>query len=354
MRNAAVVLSLAFASSALAGGGPRFTTAYGQTYAEVGDPGNADYTYEVFPGGPTRSVGGVNYRYRIAVTEVTNAQWAEFANAIAPHLDSIGGWGSDFAPTLSYDGFNPQGDPVFGVVAGAEHNPARMGWRWAARYTNWLHNDKATTLDAFQSGAYDASTFGREVGEFGFQEYTDQSTRSDGARFWIPSEDEWVKAAYYDPNRFGERQGGYWQFPGMSDDPLVTAPPDQGGETNAGGYWYGGEGSGLVPFDVGSYPDAASYYGVLDASGGQWEWTETWTSDLFERARYVIGTTYFLDPNDIGPTDLLGIDLLQSGLPDGELSGLRLAMTVPAPGAASTGVVLMVLCTAFGRRRSND
>ena len=68
MRNT-VLLSLAFASSAMAGGSPRFTEAYGQTFAEVGNAGNADYTYEVYPGAPIRSIGGVNHRYRIAVTD---------------------------------------------------------------------------------------------------------------------------------------------------------------------------------------------------------------------------------------------------------------------------------------------
>jgi hypothetical protein len=337
MRTIALVSSLTLASCAFAST-PRFTTAYGQTYAEVGDPGNADYTYEVLPGGPTRSIGGVDYRYRIAITEVTNAQWAEFANAISPHLDSIGGWGSDFAPTLSYDGFNPQGDPVFGVVAGAENNPARMGWRWAARYTNWLHNDKALTVEAFQTGAYDTSRFAEGGGT---------SVRLDGARFWIPSEDEWVKAAYYDPNRFGEGQGGYWQFPGMSDDPLITAPPDEGGESNVGGFWYGGEGSGLVPFDVGSYPNAASSYGVLDASGGESEWTDTIAFSQLNM-RLALGGDYTLDAKFHAQVEVIGAyaTTIFNGAP---WHGFRIAASVPSPGAA-----LLVACVPLlvaGRRR---
>ncbi len=333
MRAIAAIASLALASCAFAT--PRLTTVYGQTYAEVGNPGNADYTYELFPGGPTRSVGGVNNRYRIAVTEITNTQWAEFTNAITPHLDSIGGWGSDFAPSLTFNFVG--GLPVFAARSGEENYPARMGWRWAARYCNWLHNGKALTADAFESGAYDASTFGIEVGEFGFQEYTDQSSRSDGARFWIPSEDEWVKAAYYDPNRFGEGQGGYWQFPGMNEDPLVVAPPDQGGETNAGGQDY--EGPGEIPFDVGSYQNAASYYGVLDSSGGHQEWSETWTSDLFEIARFTLGSSYFEDPKLVEYRDLLGFGLQGNGAPDGSTAGLRLAMIVPTPGVGMPALV---------------
>lgn len=350
MRPGILALSLAFSPLALAGGSPRFTQVYGQTYAEVGNPGNADYTYKTVPGGSnTRSVGGVDYRYRIAVTEVTNSQWAEFANAITPHLDSIGGWGSDFAPSLTFDFAG--GLPVFSPRSGEETYPARMGWRWAARYCNWLHNGKALAAEAFESGAYDTSTFGTEIGEYGFTEYTDQSTRSDGARFWIPSEDEWVKAAYYDPNKNGEGHGGYWLFHGMRDDPLVTAPPEQGGETNAGGFDYSGPGE--IPFDVGSYTDIASHYGVLDSSGGEWEWSETWTSDLFERARYALGSANHIPAKYVEEMDMLGIDLLSHGAPDGSVVGLRLAMVVPTPGIVSPGAVGLILCTAFKRRRSH-
>jgi hypothetical protein len=223
-----------------------------------------------------------------------------------------------------------------------------MGWRWAARYTNWLHNDKALSLDAFQSGAYDASTFGTEIGEYGFTEYTDQSTRSDGARFWIPSEDEWVKAAYYDPNRFGEGQGGYWRYPGMSDDPLITAPPDLGGETNAGGFWYGGENSGELPFDVGQFPNAASYYGVLDISGGEGEFTETWSNDD-NRARRALGSDYFLEAKLIPEFDDIEPWVLDSVPPTTPFFGFRLAMAIPSPGLITLAPVML---GHFFQRRS--
>lgn len=343
MRNAAVVLSLAFASSAFAGGGPRYTQAYGQTYAEVGNPGNADYTYELFPGGPTRSIGGVNHRYRIATTEVTEVQWAEFANAITPFLNDKEYYNADFAPTLSIVGFS-NGRPVFGADG---PSPTRMGWRWAARYCNWLHNDKAVTAEAFESGAYDTSTFGVDPDTTGFPEFTDQSSRSDGARFWIPSEDEWVKAAYYDPNRYGEDQGGYWRHPGMSDDALVSAPPDMGGETNASGQYY--EGPGEIPFNVGSYPTAASYYGVLDASGGEVEWTETWINPDSPVFRVALGSRYFTWPGDAPDRDRID-GRFSTFSPDGTVSGLRLAMAVPSPG--SSLVVFGFVFASCQRKRS--
>src|SRR5690606_23240620 len=104
-----------------------------------------------------------------------------------------------------------------------------------ARYCNWLHNGKVNEQWAFDTGAYDASTFGRdENGDF-----TDDYTPLPGARFWIPSVDEWLKAVYYDPDRHGPGEGGWWLFPDSSDDPLVIGYPEDGGETNGSLFWTG-------------------------------------------------------------------------------------------------------------------
>jgi hypothetical protein len=43
-------------------------------------------------------------------------------------------------------------------------------------------------------------------------------TKNAGATFWIPSEDEWYKAAYFDQNLEGG--AGYWLYPTQSN----TAP----------------------------------------------------------------------------------------------------------------------------------
>ncbi len=55
----------------------------------------------------------------------------------------------------------------------------------AMRFTNWLHNGQGS--GDTESGAYTIGSGTDEV-------------RSANAKYWIPSEDEWYKAAYYDPN----------------------------------------------------------------------------------------------------------------------------------------------------------
>jgi formylglycine-generating enzyme required for sulfatase activity len=44
------------------------------------------------------------------------------------------------------------------------------------------------------------------------------SARKPGARYWIPSENEWYKAAYYDPSPTGP-EDDYWRFPWGVDEP---------------------------------------------------------------------------------------------------------------------------------------
>lgn len=139
--------------------------------------------------------------------------------------------------------------------------PIQVGFEYAARYCNWLHNGKVNEAWAFENGAYDTSTFRRD--ENGV--YQGQEAHNPGAKFWIPTVDEWVKATYYDPNRYGDGQGGYWMYPNMSDE-----RPISGVTTNAGEF-----GDITMPGDVGQFPNALSPWGLLDTSGGRNEMTES-------------------------------------------------------------------------------
>ncbi len=96
-----------------------------------------------------------------------------------------------------------------------------ISWRDAAMFVNWLNNGKQAALDSLMHGAYDVNTFGTNPdGTF-----TDQLTHSPGARFWIPTFDELLKSFHYDPNKFGQGQGGWWQQPNGTDTPLISGPP---------------------------------------------------------------------------------------------------------------------------------
>lgn len=224
-----------------------------------------DVNNPAYGGGPLGELSGrgsVPYEYRISRLELTSAQFLEFVNTFWESAQIplpywfIGSSGILFdlqGPYQLRDDLPSAGMiPVIG-----------LNWRVSAMYCNWLHNGKSSDLDSLQGGAYDVSTFGTNPdGTF-----TDQITRSPGAKFWIPSLDEWIKAAHYDPDRYGPGEGGWWLYPNSSDMPLIPGPPGFG--QTSGGQFIGSE---YVP--LGAYGRQLSPWGLWDASGGAAEWTE--------------------------------------------------------------------------------
>lgn len=323
----AIAGSAAYADAAGAEAPPN----YGFEFATITHPGNAPRTI-TNPLRPPTSAGRVDYAYRIATTEVTRAQWVEFVRAYAPFTASNEQSSLQMLGNGIIRSGTIQGVPQY-VVAEGPTWWADPGWRYAARYANWLHNGRkpagvATAAD-FASGAYDTSTFMVQNGVA-----LDQRVRSPGALFWIPNIDEWVKAAYFDPNRYGEGQPGYWDYPTTSDTAPIAGLPGQGGQTNTGFF--------PAPFDVGQYPSVQSPWGLLDASGGGTEFLENWQGEF---TRLIVGsrTGSTLEP-EISDRYLRvgGISPTNFGY------ALRIASAVPAPGP---GLMVGFLASAISIRR---
>lgn len=75
-----------------------------------------------------------------------------------------------------------------------------LSWFDLARYCNWLHNN----YGSLETGAYTLNNAGG--GSI--------ITKNAGAKYYIPSENEWYKAAYY---KGGSTNAGYWTFATRSD-----------------------------------------------------------------------------------------------------------------------------------------
>jgi hypothetical protein len=310
---------------------------YDFQWATIGDPGNIPY-----PGGPEgqkAGIGVVDSTYRISRYEVTTAQWMEFLNAFASFPESQTGlsepgiWGA----RRGFGGIPYALDPT---VPNAAMVPIfGMTWRSAARYVNWLHNDKAVTLEALNTGVYDASTFGSSGPVF-----TDQLRHDLDAKFWIPTRDEWIKAAHYDPNRHGPGQAGWWQYSHRSDSPAVSGLPGVG-QTTAG-----------LPFDLmpsliplGAYPEVQSPWGLWDTSGGNWEWTEEVFFEDRPRSRGIDGSHAGLS-SDVAA--LLDVAWNRASIdPSSQLPTLRVAGVVPSPTAAFTLITAFSLQLTIRQRR---
>lgn len=284
----------------------------------ISDPGNRNCTREEAPGlwgtsvqTPDRGFGRVDYTFQIAKTEVTNIQWLEFVRAYAPYWTGVA-----FDSNFTGSGVNWSGTTkTYSVTPGTEDFPIAVSWRMAARYCNWLHNNKADEIESFHSGVYDVNSFGVDEST----RITDQARRNPNSRYWIPDIDEWTKAMHWDPGFTGSGSGRYRYFPFSSD--TADCPLNS---------------SGQVP--VGSLPECLSPWGVLDGSGGQQEWLETITWSL--TARWVRGSGVGAPLGFIHDR----LDWYDSGFPDGILKGLRLAKAVEQPcNAADAADPLSVL-----------
>ncbi len=325
----------------------------GIDFVTVGAVGNAPWVGDGSPNDQAVGRGQVNYEYRIGKMEITTGQWVEFMNAAfdrpqsewLPFMNWPDNWGgASTSPTTA-------GGRRWVAPAGQElRMVGDLTWRQAAIYCNWLHNNKSLDQSAFLTGAYDVSTFG-DATPFGF---TDQRERSPGARYFIPTWDEWLKAAHYDPNKQNPdgSVGGWWQYANKRDQVLIYGPPpafggDGTGMANAG-FNLPGFTERFIP--LASYPTQQSPWGLLDTAGGMTEWMET---------------GYY---NSLGTLDARGLDGSGWGSSSGVAmavdsirtwggewpnlafsdNGFRIAAVVPAPGGA--GLMIVLACWTARRR----
>lgn len=196
-----------------------------------------------------------------------------------------------------------------------------------------LHKGKHASLE---SGAYDTSTFGFRSD----RSFTDQVTHSPGAKYWIPTLDEWMKAVYYDPNRSGLGLEGWWEYPNSSNTPLIPGRPGIG-QTSAGLNFA----TLQMGISLGAYTDQQSPWGLMDASGGTTEWIEEPQFGPPFTRRGQMGSS-IVNMTSLG-LDRVGQIGSQSPETQGGRSGLRLASAVPSP----SGIVVVLAGVMTMRRR---
>jgi formylglycine-generating enzyme required for sulfatase activity len=263
-------------------------TAFGQVdplsgidFVTITAPGNAAWAGNGSAQDQAVGRGSVGYEYRIGKFEVTTSQWAEFMNAAfdrpqsewISHLLPPGQWGAAGTTPNTPGGrrwFVPAGNEMRGVGG--------IDWRMAAIYCNWLHNNKSLDRSAFLSGAYDVSTFAY-VQSGPFTVFTDQRTRSAGARYFIPTWDEWLKAAHYDPNKTNAdgSVGGWWTYSNSTDSPFVPGPPGElvNGQLATANFGFQNAGDlSCWSVPLGSYAGVQSPWGLVDTAGMTQEWVE--------------------------------------------------------------------------------
>jgi formylglycine-generating enzyme required for sulfatase activity len=310
---------------------------------KVGSPGNpsvgivpfSDAIYQSCASAPSGcvTVGGVDYPYRIGQLEITNKQWVKFLNTVDP------------AGTARHDLYDDteasSGWPKYGSInrsssAGKGHHYSVSYPDWAdkpyafanfvqaARFVNSLYNGRLLSKHTSSKNGFDYVAYKVRLARHsqkGMYNLNDPaSKRSHKSGFVVPSQNEWIKAAYYDPS--GRGTYSYWKYPtnpgafNDTDTPpgATTLNPATGDVTNASThkplatYHASGEPaptwcpaaieprsdcSSVNPFGIDPTTYAKGYqgsvstvgqaktpspWGTLDQGGNAVEWTDTITS----------------------------------------------------------------------------
>lgn len=238
-------------------------------WVTIGNPNNAAQSASNRSHGQNGGdgYGSVGYVYAISRNETTIGQYVEFLNAVEKS-NSHGLYNTYMANNANTAGIlrsGSNGSYTYSAIGSANHPIAYISWFDAARFANWMHNGQGS--GSTETGAYTLN--GAMSGIF---------TKNVDAKYWIPSEDEQYKAAYYNP-----ATGNYSLYATGSD----STPHNDVNVPGAVNYkWHNGteyvyavtqngtlDSNQNYLTDVGAY-DTQSFYGINDMTGSMFEWND--------------------------------------------------------------------------------
>ena len=275
-------------------------------------PGNAGITIDMVNIGnagnaaDTTGYGAVSYDHAIGKYEVTIRQYTAFLNAVAA-TDTYGLYHSNMGTNLNVAGITRSGSPgsySYSVMNNSGNSANRpityVSWFDAARFSNWMQNGQGS--GSTETGAY---TLNGATSGVGF-------TKNAGATFWLPSENEWYKAAYNQPKTMGGPADNYWLYPTQSDSApgnLIGSGANQVNQVRGLVYSVTRSGSYFTNqnylTDGGAFSGSASFYGTFDQGGNVWEWNDSvisgsnrglrggaWNNGYGEGGLYILESTF--------------------------------------------------------------
>ena len=292
-------------------------------FVTIGNAGNADDRAfddtDNTPGDPNDDeyaspYGGVPYAYRMGTYEISQDA---ITKATAGGLANV----------------------VTGPHTGNEP-AAYMTWFEAAAFVNWLNDQRTPGLKAYNLTGVTSLTPWASVDAW--QAGGENLFRHKDAYYFLPSEDEWYKAAYHQNTGVN---ADYWDYATGSDSAPIQALTDG---TLAGSAVYNGVEAGVPadPADV-NLAGGLSAYGTMGQNGNVFEWQESafdginnWEFDnrAIRGGSWLGGVVYQRSSGrDYIPPILSASDI-----------GFRVA-SVPEP--SSTGLMISAGLLALARRR---
>ena len=223
---------------------------FNMEFVTIGNAGNAaDTDANAKP----LSAGAVGYTYDIGKFEVSRDMITKY--------NANYGTANNLAITL----YDMESDGIVGGN-GANRPATGISWNEAARFVNWLNTSTGNPA------AYKFTTTGVndnidlwDSGDPGYD--VNNKYRNSLAKYFLPSYNEWYKAAYFKPDSPTSTSGTYYDFANGSD----TAPTAVDSGTADNTAVYDGQ-SG--PADVNS-AGGLSPYGVMGLGGNVYEWEES-------------------------------------------------------------------------------
>ena len=293
---------------------------FGINFVEIGSPGNSPDTT-----GKPNPAGAVPYTFDIAKFEISRDMIIK--------ANKVGGLGITLTNMSSFGG-NGANKPATGV-----------SWFEAAKFVNWLNTSKG-----FQA----AYRFDQN-GDFQLWDVADSWTdsvrgtnrfRNKDAHFWLPSVDEWYKAAYYDPV-----SDTWFDYP-SSDGSLPTAVASGTNDKTA----VYGQTPTKGPADI-TQAGGLSPFGVMGLGGNVWEWEESafdLTNDKTGESRGRPGGFWFSGSSDLSSSFSrnLGINpTFELGNVGFRVASLHASSAVPEPASAVVWALLGVGALVWEKKR---
>jgi formylglycine-generating enzyme required for sulfatase activity len=272
MKNTILALALLIGAGLITAHADTFGTGDAQftlDFTTIGNPGNAadrgwgDY-------------GSVGYTYRIGTYAISQSQ-IDKATASGLAYVTAGPWSGD--------------KPA-----------ANMTWFESAAFVNWLNTSKG--FQPAYNLTWSGSTWSMAlwtVTDAGYD--ANNLYRNSLAKYFLPSENEFYKAAYGK----SDGSGDYFYFTTLDTVPTAVASGTSAGTAVYGQSWDQGPAS---VYEAGGL----SSYGTMGQGGNVWQWQESaydGVNDDASKDRAILGGAWYSGISTLGsmgryPTDLMG------------------------------------------------
>jgi formylglycine-generating enzyme required for sulfatase activity len=245
---------------------------------DIGNPGNSN---------DSTGYGAVNYTYAIGKYEVNLNQYTAFLNSVAA-TDTYSLYNTSMETNLNIAGISRSGSNgsyTYSVIGSGLRPVTYVSWFDAARFANWMANGQPTGAQNSTTTEDGAYTLNGAMSGVSFTKNAINPNTGAAPTWWIPSEDEWYKAAYYDPTPGAGGGDNYWLYPTQSDSQPGNVV---GAGANQANYVYFDGSDNIYSVtqsasydpnqnyltDGGAFSNSGSFYGTFDQGGNVFEWND--------------------------------------------------------------------------------